>query len=147
MWFSSNVAIAILDSAGEGKHRHYSCQKYITVRSVSFDFHFWSWKKFSFSIHPNDNHVVKCSDYLLENYVVNYSDFPLTLWADFISIMLITTATSRSIQNSTPCFILHTRIYISLCTGIKKIQCNTHMKCWDKHETRTQNVLDKEAYI
>lgn len=79
--------------------------------------------------------------------LMNYSDFPSTLWAGFSSsIMQIKTAARFSTPNLS-CFILHTQIYISLCTGIKKIRCNTHMKCWDKHVTRRQNMLDKETHI
>jgi hypothetical protein len=58
---------------GGKKHRHYSWQKYMTVwiLNVYFNFLFWSWKSFYFFIHPNDDHVVKSSDYLLDNYVMN----------------------------------------------------------------------------
>ena len=92
----------------------------VWILNVSCDFHFWSWKKFLLFIHPNDGHVVKSSDYLLENYVMNYSDFPSTLWTDFSSsTMQITTAASPSIPNLASCFILHTQTYTSMCTGIK----------------------------
>jgi len=106
----------------EKKHRHYSWQKYMTVwiLNVSCDFHFWSWKKFLLFIHPNDGHVVKYSDYMLENYVMNYTDFPSTLWADFSSsTMQITTAASPSIPNLASHFILQAQTYTSMCTGIK----------------------------
>lgn len=90
----------------------YSWQKHMTVwiLNVSFDFHFWSWKKFLLFIHPNDYHEVKSSDYLLENYVMNYSDFPPTLWA---GTMQITTAVSPSIPNLASSFLLHTQTFPS----------------------------------
>ena len=119
----------------------------VWILNASFDFYFWSWKKFLLFICPNDNHVVKSSDYLFENYVMNYSDFPPTLWADFSSsTMQITTAASPSIPNLTWCFILHIQTYISKCTGINTCGVR-HMKCGDKHMTRGQNMQDRDAYI
>jgi len=76
--------------------------------------------KFLLFIYPNDDHVVKSSDYVLENYVMNYSDFPPTLWADFSSsTMQIITAASPSIPNLASRFLLHTQTYTPMCTGIK----------------------------
>ena len=101
----------------------------ITADKSTWKYEFWMFlvtsiseagRSFYFFIHPNDGHVVKSSDYLLENYVMNYSGIPSTLWADFSSsTMQITTAASPTIPNLASHFILHTQTYTSMCTGIK----------------------------
>lgn len=101
------------------------------------------------AIQPRNEKVEIFVDYILETYILNESNFPPFLWAEYSASTTRTTNSCEAFHSKFNAlfYSAHPNIFVFIDV-LKNIQKDTYIKLRSTHlNTRRTNIIEKETFI